>query len=86
MTTEELAALAAEVNLRFPISVKDEFVAQMAQNGPSVTFRGEHYDVRFAANLIPEFFFPLDSVEDLVEKVADLLVARGMAPVAESRA
>jgi hypothetical protein len=77
----ELEQLASERDLRFPIATKTEYIAQMTASGEQIVFRGETYDAEFAANLIPEMFFPLESERDLIEKVADLLVARGLSPV-----
>jgi hypothetical protein len=77
---DELRRLARSRDLRFPIKAKALFVEQMTA-GPPVTFRGETYDAAFAAQLIPAFFFPLASEDELLAKTLELLMARGMVPL-----
>jgi len=81
---EEFVALARARGLRFPIETKAQFIAQMLRPGGPVIFRGVAYDPEFAANLIPEFFFPIDSEQDLVAKALELLMARGLLPLQRS--
>jgi hypothetical protein len=81
LVESELKQLARERDLHFPIATKAEYVAQMVASHDPVVFRGDTYEVEFAANLIPEMFFPLESEGDLIEKISDLLVARGLSPV-----
>jgi hypothetical protein len=64
--------------LRYPVATKADFVDQMSRS-PQVVFRGVTYDMRFAAGLVPRFFFPIESAEDLVGKATELLAARGLA-------
>ncbi|SDS74300.1 polyprenyl synthetase family protein [Actinopolymorpha singaporensis] len=78
-----LLELARGRNLQYPIAEKQQFVDAMTASGGEVVFRGESFDTEFAARLIPDFFFPLDSEADLLEKTKDLLVARGMRPLAD---
>src|SRR5215208_5582576 len=77
----DLIRIARERRLPYPIASKADFVAAMAATGESVRFRDQTYPVEFAANLIPEFFFPILDEEDLVAKAGDLLVARGLSPL-----
>ncbi len=79
--TSELAGLAQARNLRYPIDSKSEFVEQMCTTGEPVTFLGSPYDARFAANLIPTFFFPVAAEAELIHKVLELCIARGLLPV-----
>lgn len=84
--TEEirgLLELARGRGLEYPITDKQQFVDAMTAGGGEVVFRGQSFDAEFAARLIPDFFFPLHSEADLLEKTKDLLVARGMRPIAD---
>ena len=77
----EFVDLARERGLSFPIETKDEFVTQMTRAGGTVVFRGKPYDAEAAARLMPDFFFPLASEEELVSKSLELLMSRGMLPL-----
>jgi hypothetical protein len=77
----EFVDLARERGLSFPIETKEEFVEQMTRAGATVLFRGEPYDAEAAARLMPEFFFPVASEEELVSKSLELLMSRGMIPL-----
>ncbi|MGI5148114.1 hypothetical protein ACQEVC_17335 [Plantactinospora sp. CA-294935] len=77
MPDSDLARIARESQLEYPIATKSEFVEQMSR-APQVTFRGVAYETRFAAALIPGFFFPISSAEDLVRKTTELLATRGL--------
>lgn len=79
---DDLRGIAYAPCLRYPIATKAEFVAQLSTVG-SVTFRRTEYQAA-AANLIPAFFFPVPSADELVERTMDLLVARGLAAAPES--
>lgn len=68
--------------LGYPLGTKDEFIAQMTRVKRSVTFHGRRYDVGSAAHLVPDFFFPITSEADLLVKVRELLMARGLVPMA----
>lgn len=81
-TPDELLHLARQRGLRYPIATKGDFVRQMTESGDQVVFRRMSYDAAFAASLIPEFFFPVDSEDDLMEKATELLMARGLLPLA----
>jgi hypothetical protein len=74
----EIAELLRDRNLQFPIPTKEDFVNQMTASGTSVVFRKTSYDPRFAAGLMPEFFFPVTSPEDLLQKGVELMIARGL--------
>jgi hypothetical protein len=76
----EVEELLRARNLRFPISTKEDFVAQMVRGG-EVVFRGISYDPSFAAGLMPEFFFPVLSEEDMTQKGVELMIARGLFPL-----
>jgi hypothetical protein len=67
------------------VATKSDFVDQMSRS-PQVVFRGVTYDMRFAAALVPRFFFPIESAEDLVGKATELLTARGLAAAPPSGA
>ncbi|MEO7084734.1 MAG: hypothetical protein ABI442_04695 [Gemmatimonadaceae bacterium] len=70
-------------NLSFPITESADFVEQMVAGGETVEFRGVVYDTRLGATLLPDFFFPLESAEDLLQKTCELLVVRGLAPASQ---
>ncbi|GIG92098.1 hypothetical protein [Plantactinospora endophytica] len=77
MPDNDLARIAREFQLEYPIATKSEFVEQMSRS-PEVTFRGVAYETRFAAALIPGFFFPISSADDLIRKATELLATRGL--------
>jgi len=77
----EIAELLHSRSFSYPITTKSDFIEQMVQSSDTVVFRGVSYDARFGAGLLPDFFFPLASEEDLVTKVAELLISRGLAPM-----
>lgn len=74
----EIEELLRDRQLSFPILTKDDFVEQMSGSGRPVIFRKTSYDPKFAAGLMPEFFFPVTSAEDLLQKGVELMVARGL--------
>jgi hypothetical protein len=74
----EIEELLRDRALHFPIPTKEDFVNQMAGSGTPVVFRKTSYDPHFAAGLTPEFFFPIESAEDLLQKGVELMVARGL--------
>jgi hypothetical protein len=74
----EIAEILRSRSFSYPIHTKQEFIAQMARNSATVEFRGVAYDARFGAGLMPAFFFPIMSEYDLVTKVAELLISRGL--------
>ena len=76
----ELLELARARGLEYPIETKERFVTQMTQSGEAVIFRGIPYDPEFGASLIPEFFFPITSEDDLVHKAMELIMSRGLVP------
>lgn len=80
----ELVALGRSRGLRYPIRSKSEFVRQMTAIVEPVRFRDGSYDAAFASALIPDFFFPVESEDDLVDKALELLMARGMLPLEQA--
>jgi len=80
----EVEQLLKERALLFPIPDKDNFIEQMAGRGEPVMFRNIAYDPLFAADLMPEFFFPILSADDMLQKGVELMVARGLFPAPES--
>jgi hypothetical protein len=74
----EIAELLRDRPLSYPIATKEDFVEQMSGSGRPVVFRKTSYDPKFAAGLMPEFFFPVESPEDLLQKGVELMVARGL--------
>jgi hypothetical protein len=74
----EIAELLRDRNLVFPIPTKEDFVLQMTRPGTPVVFRKISYDPHFAAGLMPEFFFPVVSPDDLLQKGVELMIARGL--------
>ena len=78
MYVDDLRQIANEPRLHYPVATKADFVAQMTQ-AATVTFRGTQYSSMPAADLVPDFFFPLTSADDLVQKASELVAARGLA-------
>ena len=76
----EVEQLLRERKLQFPIFTKDDFIEQMTMRGEPVMFRNIAYDPHFAAELMPEFFFPISSEEDMLQKGVELMIARGLFP------
>jgi hypothetical protein len=76
----EITRLLKERPLSFPIDSKNDFVAQMVASGEQIVFRGVSYDTQFGAALLPAFFFPLQSADDLITKIVELFVSRGLMP------
>ncbi len=74
----EIAELLRDRSLSFPIPTKENFIDQMSGSGVQVIFRKTSYDPKFAAGLMPEFFFPVVSPEDLLQKGVELMIARGL--------
>lgn len=74
----QLSELARDLSLQFPISTKEDFLGQMRLAGDAVKFNGISYDIYFATNLIPAFFFPVDDLNDLVQKCTELIKSRGI--------
>jgi hypothetical protein len=74
----EIAEILRSRSFCYPIHTQQEFIAQMARNSVMVEFRGVAYDARFGAGLMPALFFPIMSEYDLVSKVGELLISRGL--------
>jgi len=81
VTRRELVDLAHGCNLSYPIQTKLDFMDQMNKRRGPVLFRGSVFNVGFASSLIPEFFFPIASEDDLLGKTLELLAARGLIPI-----
>jgi hypothetical protein len=77
----ELAFLIRSRGLTYPITTKAEFVRLMTGAPSPVVFRRQRYDPGFGASLVPEFFFPATSEQDLLTKISELLISRGLLPV-----
>ena len=73
-----IAELLSDRSLSFPIPTKQDFVDQMTRSGTPLVFRKTSYDPHFAAGLMSEFFFPVTSPEDLLQKGVELMIARGL--------
>ena len=80
----DLVALIRSRGVEYPISSKADFVALMSRSGQPVSFRGRMYDAAYGAGLVPEFFFPVTSETDLLAKLEQLLVSRGLLTVSEA--
>lgn len=80
----EISLLIQTRALRFPIVTKGDFIEQMVSSGEVIMFCGVAYDTRFGAGLMPNFFFPLQSAEDLITKAVELVVSRGLLPLPPS--
>jgi hypothetical protein len=76
----ELAFLIRSRDLTYPIATKAEFVRLMTRSPGPVLFRRRRYDAEFGASLVPEFFFPATSEQDLLTKIGELLISRGLLP------
>ena len=74
----DLSSISRSRELSYPMATKQDFVAQMTRSGDPIVFDGVSYDAEFAAALIPDFFFPVESEADLVTKSTELLYARGL--------
>ncbi len=48
--------------------------------GP-VHYGGQYYEVGFVSNLVPDFLFPVQSEQDMLAKITELLVSRGLLPL-----
>lgn len=85
MTTDTmLEAIAYDTRLDFPLHHKDDLVGAMTLRA-TVDFQGKLYDAGRGAELLPDFFFPIDSPDDFLTKVGELLIARGLAPWPSAR-
>jgi uncharacterized protein (DUF4213/DUF364 family) len=76
----ELVELARTHNLKFPIENKEQFISQMTKSNSPLIFRGKAYESTFATDLLPEFFFPITSESDLINKALELMMSRGLIP------
>jgi|SRR5208282_453084 len=74
----EIAELLRDRSLSFPIPTKEDWIHQMTCSGTPVVFRKTSYDPGFAAGLMPDFFFPVTTPEDLLQKGVELMIARGL--------
>jgi hypothetical protein len=84
MNYPEIARLLQDRSLSFPIVTKKDFIEQMVASGEQIVFRGVVYDMRFGAGLLPDFFFPLQSADDLITKTVELIISRGLLPLPAS--
>jgi hypothetical protein len=84
MKCPEIAELLEKHSLVFPITTKEDFIEQIVATSDEVVFRGVAYSARFGAGLLPEFFFPLQSSDDLIQKTFELMISRGLLPLPAS--
>lgn len=77
----EIAELVHSRHLEYPIETKAQFIAQMTRSEEPVVWRGVPYDPAFGGNLVPAFFFPITSEDDLIAKATELIISRGLYPV-----
>lgn len=77
----DIRTLLRSREIRYPIPDRADFVAQMCAASAPVTFRGQDYEPEFAANLVSDFLFPISSEQDMLTKVGELLVSRGLLPI-----
>jgi hypothetical protein len=78
MKYPEIVRLLDNCSLSFPIPTKNDFIEQLVASRDQIEFRGVMYDTRFGAGLLPSFFFPLESADDLIVKTVELLISRGL--------
>jgi hypothetical protein len=76
----EVLHIIRELNLEFPVATQEQFVDRIAESRDTIVFRGVPYDAAFAARLLPPFYFPIHSEEDLLAKAIELMIARGLIP------
>jgi hypothetical protein len=74
----EILPLIRSRALEYPIASKAHFLVLMNRPKRPVLFRGTAYDAGFGAGLVPEFFFPVTSEDDLITKITQLLMSRGL--------
>ena len=77
----EVVILIRSLDLKYPIVSKAEFITMMSRSKQPVIFRGKAFEASYGASLVPDFFFPVTSEEDLILKVSELLMARGLLPL-----
>lgn len=78
---DEISVILRSRGIEYPVADREGFVRQMCRTPAPVTFAGTSYDTEFAANLVPDFLFPMESEADMVQKVRELLVSRGLLPL-----
>jgi hypothetical protein len=76
----ELSELVHSRNLLYPIRNKADFLSQMLSGGP-VIYKGTPYDPGYASSLVPAFFFPVNSEEEMIARATELMISRGHLPV-----
>lgn len=81
ITHPEISALVHQRALTYPIESKEHFILQMVEAHQPICFRGKAYEAEFAAKLMPEFFFPVASEQDMIEKATELVISRGLLPL-----
>jgi hypothetical protein len=77
---DEVLTLIRSRHLEYPIASKAAFLRLMTQSTEPVFFRGKAYDAGYAS-FVPDFFFPVASEQDLVTKITELLISRGLLPL-----
>lgn len=71
---DEVIRAVRQVSARakYPIQSFDELSHAMGGDEAAVTFRGQQMAVRDIRRLIPAYYFPIGSEQDLIAKVSDL--------------
>ena len=77
----EVVELVHTRRFEYPIETKAQFIVQMSVSREPIIFRGVPYDPVFGASLVPEFFFPITSEQELIGKVIELIISRGLLPL-----
>ncbi len=77
---QDTIAVVKQVNAKgkYPIESFDELAKTMGGDHASITFRGRTLTMADARNVIPAYYFPIQSEADLLAKMADL--SKGMPP------
>ena len=77
----EVVAIIRDLHLEYPVVTRDDFVARISNSRDTIVFRDIAYDAAFGASLLPAFYFPITSEQDLLAKAIELMMARGLVPV-----
>ena len=57
---------------KYPIQSFDDLAASLGGPKDSVTFRGQSLTVEQLRSLIPSYYFPINSQQDLIAKIGDV--------------
>lgn len=77
---QDTLAVVKQVNAKgkYPIENFDALAQAMGGDKASITFRGRTLTMADARNVIPAYYFPIQSESDLLAKMADL--SKGLPP------